>query len=241
MSLNKHSEAMGFGRLFAALASPLAVRTLVAVSTLGIACMSGSAQSLTLDDFTTGQYVVTINNVNTKDLHYAPLPPGSPLGAARGTLFEAGINPYKQPSRFQTEKLTGLPTPGICIVDVGFGVDAYLDMGYGFTLQGQQAPLNLDLGTYSALQLNFAGISTSGYLLLDITLFPASGSYYNFEVLLPPSAVPYVETIPISSFADFNGVHLTQSIASNISSIDIQLESDYSGASFGLTSIGAVK
>src|ERR1035438_9155541 len=84
MSLNKRSKAIGFGRLFAALASPLAVRTLVAVSTLGIACMSGSAQSLTLDDFTTGQYVVTINNVNTKDLHYAPLPPGSPLGGDQG-------------------------------------------------------------------------------------------------------------------------------------------------------------
>ena len=49
--------------------------------------VQASAQTLTLDDFTSGAYVKHLNTGPQQDQHYAKLAPGSPLGAARQTNF----------------------------------------------------------------------------------------------------------------------------------------------------------
>ena len=145
--------------------------------------VQASAQTLTLDDFTTGAYVKRINNPNVHDTHYAAMPPNSPLGQARQTVFEAGPNPDGQWSTIDVGK-------GRLVVDAGFGCASYISTGYGFTLAGGEAPLKLNLDGYSGFQLSFQGLATSEELNVVITVWPQSGVVYNFEVVLPsPKAI----------------------------------------------------
>jgi hypothetical protein len=71
-----------------------ATRVLRASATLTLIVLAllanrASAQ-LTLGNFTSGQYVKHLNIANTYDVHYAALPPNSPLGAGVGiTAFQA--------------------------------------------------------------------------------------------------------------------------------------------------------
>jgi hypothetical protein len=100
-----------------------------------------SAQTLTLDDFTTGAYVKRIKNPNVHDLHLAALPAKSPLGQARQTYFGAAPNPDGQWSTLDVGS-------GRLVVDSGFGCGANLELGYGYTLAGAEAPLTLNLDGY---------------------------------------------------------------------------------------------
>jgi hypothetical protein len=201
---------------------------------VGIACMNGFAASpLTLDDFKSGDYVISLNNVNAVDLHYAQLAPGSLLGAARYTAFTAAPNPWAQKSTLDIGK-------GICVVDSGFGVVGAVQIIYGATVSGKQAPLGLNLGGYSAFRLNFAGIATSQSLLVVITVWPHSGGYFDLVVVLPPSGNPFPLDFPFASFKKGGvGGGLTQSDVGNIDYIDVQAQGG-GFASFGITSFEAV-
>ena len=67
---------------------------IVTLSILGIACMNGFAASpLTLDDFTSGTYMLTVQNAQAQEPNYAVSAPGSLLGPARYTVFGLGANP----------------------------------------------------------------------------------------------------------------------------------------------------
>jgi hypothetical protein len=192
-----------------------------------------SAQTLTLDDYTSGAYVKRIVNPHVHDLHYAALPPNSPLGAARQTFFEAGSNPDGQWSTLDVDK-------GHLVVDAGFACASYISTGYGFTLAGAEAPLGLNLDGYSGFQLNFQGLATSEELIVVITVWPQSGGYYNFEVVLPsPNPNAFSLPFPFSGFVKAGGGGgLTQADVSNINFIVVQAEGP--SASFGITSFQAV-
>jgi len=185
----------------------------------------------TLDNFTSGPYVKSLNSAsNVQDIHFAPLPSGSPLGAARGTAFLLGGDPYAQPSTLSIGK-------GICLVDTGFGDANQLQVEYGYTLAGLQAPLGLNLAGYAGFQLNFAGgLSSSQSLIVVITVWPQSGGYYNLEMVLPPNGNAFSVDFP---FSGFSGGGLTQSQVSNIQTILIQAQGG-GFASFGITSFQAV-
>ena len=189
------------------------------------------AQTLVLYDFTSGAYVKHLNTGPQQDQHYAKLPPGSLLGAARQTNFSIGPNYYKQGATLSIGK-------GIWILDAGFGTVAASDITYGVTLTGAQAPLGLDLSGYSGFQLNFAGIASSEDLGVIIVVFPHNGDNCAYEVVLPTYANPISINFPFSGFNKSGG--LTQADASDIDYIVVEA---YGGgyASFGITSFQAVK
>jgi hypothetical protein len=193
--------------------------------------VQASAQ-LILDNFTSGAYVKRINNPQVHDTHYAALPANSPSGQARQTYFGAAPNPDGQWSTLDVGE-------GRLVVDAGFGCNANLQIAYGYTLAGAEAPLGLNLDGYSSFQLNFQGVATSESLLVVITVFPQSGGYLNFEVVLPPNPNAFSLSFPFSGFSGNGGGGLTQADLSNISFINILAEGGGS-ASFGLTSFQAI-
>lgn len=193
--------------------------------------LHASAQ-LTLDNFTSGAYTKRTNNPQAHDTHYAALPANSLLGAARQTYFGAAPNPDGQWSTLDVGH-------GHFVIDSGFGSSASVSIGYGFTLAGVDVPLGLNLDGYSGFQLNFQGIATSESLLVVITVFPQSGGYYNFEVVLPPNGNAFSVSFPFSGFAGGAGGGLTQADVSNISFITVLAEGG-GFASFGLTSFQAI-
>jgi hypothetical protein len=205
------------------------------IATIALGCISvaTSAQTLTLDDYTTGNYVKHITNPHVHDRHYGALPSSSPLGAARETYFVAAPNPDGQSSTLDIGH-------GHFVVDAGFGCVAAVQVGYGFTLSGTEVPLGLNLDGYSAFQLNFQGIATSEALAVVITVWPHSGGYYDFEVVLPPNGNAFPTVFPFSGFTKGGGGGgLTQADVSNIDFIVVQAQGG-GFASFGITSFQAI-
>jgi len=151
-----------------------------------------AATSLTLDNFKSGHYQVSLTS--SQDIHFAPLAPGSPLGPARETVFAIGSSPYGQRSTLDIGK-------GICIVDGGFGVVPGVQIYYGYVNETTPAPLGLDLSAYSGFQLTFAGIATQVVLGVEIAVWTHSGGVYGAQVFLPPTPNVTSVQIPFSSFA----------------------------------------
>jgi len=211
--------------------------TRLALSALAVAALSVTASAqLTLDSFPTGNsgknYVKSITAPSSAS-HYEGLPSGSLLGAARETIFTIGSNPYSQTSTLDVGN-------GILIVDTGFQVPSALTIGYGFSLSGKEVPLGLNLGSYSGLQLNFAGSNSLFDLDVDVTVFPNSGGYYSSVAILTPSYYPYSVALPFTSFTGGDGGNggLTPTEASDISYIIIEFYGGYT-QSYGVTSFQA--
>jgi hypothetical protein len=212
--------------------APRVLRASAALTLIVLALLANraSAQTLTLDDCTSGHYVKRLDTVNAMDIHYAALPPNSPLGAARLTTFQIGSNPYGQWSTLDIGK-------GICIVDGGFGVTPALWIFYGETLSGTNTPLGLNLGGYSGLQLNFAGISTTEALLAIVTVWPHDNLIpHSLELVLSPEVNPISVDFP---FSTFSAGGLSQTDLSDIDYIFIQVQDGVS-ASWGITAFQAV-
>ncbi len=191
--------------------------------------VQASAQ-LTLDNFTSAQYVKHLNIANANDVHYAALPLNGFLGAARQTTFEIGSNLYAQSSTLDIGK-------GICIVDAGFGVTPALWIFYGETLSGTEVPLGLNLAGYSGFRLNFAGISTTEALLAIITVWPHdNGVPHDLELVLSPEVNPISVDFP---FSTFSAGGLSQTDLGDIDYIFIQVQDGVS-ASWGITAFEAV-
>jgi|HubBroStandDraft_3_1064219.scaffolds.fasta_scaffold16872_3 hypothetical protein len=209
------------------------IRSMAALSILGVACMTASAQTLTLDNFKHGSYTKVLTPTQPADVHYEALAANSPLGAARETVFAVGASQYAaQSSTLSIGK-------GICIVDAGFLEDSTLQIVYGVTLSGENAPLGLNLGAYSGLQLNLPAISTDESLYLIIEIDPSSGGYYTSEVEVPSTPNASSISFPYTSFTQGGtGNILTQAEASDIDYIYIQAGAAWS--SFGITSLDAV-
>src|ERR1700679_1112815 len=71
-------------------------RVIAALSILGIACMSASAQ-LTLDDFKSGPYTKSLGSAQPPDIRFTELAPGSLLGSWRETVFAVSALPLSPP------------------------------------------------------------------------------------------------------------------------------------------------
>jgi len=209
------------------------IRSIAALSILGMAWMTASAQ-LTLDNFPNGNsgkdYVKTITTTGTAT-HYEGLPSGSLLGAARETIFTVGTNPYSQTSTIDVGN-------GILIVDTGFQAASALTVGYGFSVHGKEVPLGLDLSSYTGLQLNFAGSSSLFNLDVLVEIWPSSGGYYTSGQILTPSYYPYSVSFPYTSFLDASGAALTPTEAGDINYIIIEFYAGYA-QSYGITSLQA--
>jgi len=201
---------------------------LSAIAAVAVLSVTASAQ-LTLDDFSGKAYVKTLKN-GQSDTHYEALPGGSPLGAARGTYFtQSGT--YAQSSTLDVGN-------GICVVDSGFQNDSGLQISYGTNLKGDDVPMGLNLGAYSGLQLNFAGLVSFEGLIVVVEIYPSSGGYYASELVPQTNGNPFTITFPFTTFTNGNGSTLTQAEASDISYIIIVTEGG-STNSFGIASFQA--
>jgi len=209
---------------------------LSAFAVAAILSVTASAQ-LTLDNFPTGNngknYDKTLNTPQSSATYYEALPEGSPLGAARGTTFIVGPDPYAQSNTIDIGN-------GICIVETAFQASSALEIVYGVNTHGKEVPLGLNLGSYSGLQLNFAGLAAPiTAVTAIIEVWPSSGGYYISDVLLNSSYYPFTATFPFTSFTGSDGQSgLTPAEASDISYIYIEFQAGYT-QSYGITSFQA--
>ena len=211
---------------------------LSAFAVAAILSVTASAQ-LTLDNFPTGNngknYLQPLNTAGSSATYYEPLPSGSSLGEARGTTFIVGPDPYPYA---QSNKLE--IGNGICIVETAFQASSALEIVYGVNTHGKEVPLGLNLGSYSGLQLNFAGLAAPiTAVTAIIEVWPSSGGYYISDVLLNSSYYPFTATFPFTSFTGSDGQSgLTPAEASDISYIYIEFQAGYT-QSYGITSFQA--
>jgi hypothetical protein len=226
MLLNKLSNAIGFEGFFAVQAFALTSRALVVVAALVVAPAIHAASPLTLDNFKSGHYLVSLTNAQAQDIHFAPLAAGGLLGPTRETVFGIGTNPYGQRSSLDIGK-------GIWIVDGGFGVVPGVQIYYGWANATTPAPLGLNLSAYSAFQLTFAGIATEDVLGIDITVWTHSGGVYAANTFLTADVNVLSVDFQFSSF---------QPSALNASDIDFIGIVTWGGGtnSYGITSFQAV-
>jgi hypothetical protein len=192
MLLEELIKAIAFKRPFAGPGLPRLSCALVAVYAFMLPA-SQAATALTLDNFKSGHYVVSLTTAQAQDIHFAPLAAGSPVGPARETVFGIGTNPYGQRSTLDIGK-------GIWIVDGGFGIVPGEQIYYGWADATTPAPLGLDLSAYSAFQLTFAGIATESVLGVDITIWTHSGGVYAAQTFLPPDVNILSVDFQFSSF-----------------------------------------
>jgi len=210
---------------------------LTAIAAVAILSVTASAQLPMLDDFSGKAYVKTLKATQTgqTDAHYEALPHGSPVGAARYTYFQVEEEgTYAQSSTLDIGN-------GVCIVDSGFQNDSALEILYGTNLKGDQVPMELNLSSYSGLQLSFAGIVSTEGLDVNIEIWPSSGGYYVAAQGLPTNGNSFTVDFPFTTFSGAGGT-LTQTEVENISYIIIVTEGEGDADvtdSFGITSFQA--
>jgi len=210
-----------------------AIRVIATLSVLCIGCINGSGQTLTLDDFKSGDYVVSLDKAQAQDIHFAQLPPGSLLGSTRETIFGIGALPLSPSPPLQSNTL-GIST-GYCIVNTGFGVSSGLQIYYGSSPTGS-APLGLDLSGYSAFRLNFGPLTNDETLGVEIAVWLNSGAVYAMQAQLPISPSPFSIDFPFAKFSPIGG--LTQLDVKDIAAIGIVT---WAGtAVYGITSFEAI-
>ena len=192
---------------------------LLAIAVAAILSVAASAQ-LTLDNFPTGNsgknYVKSLTTAQSSATHYEGLPSGSLLGAARETTFAIGPNPYSQTSTIDVGN-------GILIVDTGFQVPSALEIFYGTTTKGVETPLGLNLGAYSGLQLNFAGVISTEGIDVVVEVWPSSGGYYALGQEVATNGSSFTVGFPFTGFTGAGGT-LTQAETTDISYIVIVIE-----------------
>jgi len=189
----------------------------LALSALAVAAILSVAASaqLTLDQFTGTPHVKTLPPSQI-DKHYEPLPQGSLLGAYRYTIFEVQeVGTYGQSSTLDIGN-------GVCIVDSGFQNDSSLQIFYG-TNKKEEVPLGLNLGAYSGLQLNFAGVISAQGIDVVVEIWPSSGGYYALGQEVATNGSSFTVGFPFTGFTGAGGT-LTQAETTDISYIVIVIE-----------------
>jgi hypothetical protein len=172
-----------------------------------------SRAQLTLDDFSSGPYQKTLKSGSDNNFQL-----GAMIGGSRETTFVACspapkcavVNPFGQPSSFQIRSKTRT-TPNVLIFNTGYKSEAFLAVGYGFSL-----PMRLDLSeSYDRIRVTFDGVD--GAVNFNLTVWSNAGSVYsqlgcNFTD--PGSQTSFTVDFPFASFvpgggsegADFSGL-----------------------------------
>lgn len=191
---------------------------------LGFLCFGAAwgegADSLTIDDFTSGFHRVTLR-AHQLERHVQA---GTMLGGFRHTYFRIGQNPYDRPALLEIRQGGLFAESGIRTYDA-------IDITYGVDAAGQAAPMNLDLSAYDRFRLRFA--ASDQQHAIAITVY--SGVGIAAGELQPFHADPDDVEIPFSAFkgVDFTDVdHIAVVI----------VDANPMGSSdFGLTRISAVR
>jgi len=179
------------------------IRSIAALSILGMACMTASAQ-LVIDDFSTGAFSKTL----TQGSGYYPQT-GTMAGGSRVIYLgvcgtPCSTDPFEQPNSFQVRKSTG-GEPSALIFNTGYKSDAQLQVVYG-----EGKPMNLDLSkSYDRIRLYFDGADQ--FINFNLTVYtngPYSSIGCNFNQPTGPGAAFTVD-LPFTNFggsADFSDI-----------------------------------
>jgi len=183
------------------------MRTRIAMTFLWVAAafalpQVARAQSLVVDNFTTGNHEVTLRSgVETH------VQSGSMIGGFRQTHFlvaDGAGNPFNQTGTLD------IRPGGPMVVDMGTRVFHRLEVYYGVGPDGAIAPLNLNLSGFDRFVVNFD--CSDSVLNFNLQIFSDSGATYStLGYNLDPNQDPFSVDFPFASFkgeANFSDVDL---------------------------------
>ncbi|NMO20383.1 hypothetical protein HPC49_41530 [Pyxidicoccus fallax] len=194
----------------------------VGIAAIVLAPTQVLAQSLLVDDFSTGAYQVDAY-AGSPDLHYSS---GTMLGGVRGTYVLAApeLPLHQRPASLS------IPPGGPLILETGFQVNHRLELVYGRDAAGNQAPLNLDTRSYDRIRVWFDGCDVSENF--NIVLFAAGGRHYSLGINTTPEHRPFCIDFPLGKFlipeadrADIDFIALILQTGSAMGATDFALRS----------------
>jgi hypothetical protein len=182
------------------------------------------AQSLLIDDFTTGDYQVDAYP-SAPDSSYQI---GAMLGGIRSTYLSATatLPQHQRPASLS------IPVGGPLIIDTGFQVKHRLELVYGLS------PLNLDTRVYSRLRVWFDGLDKTENF--NIVLWAANGArYYQLGLNLSANENASCVDFPLDNFGKAG---IPEADRADIDSIALILQSGSAmgAADFALRSVSLV-
>jgi hypothetical protein len=198
------------------------------------AASAAHAQTLTIDDFTTGPTSIELNGSHqAKDLFKLTHQEGSGiLGGKRLTsLFMQQVdNLWLQNSNLQVKQATA-NTPAAFVFSEGYGVDSIgsMNWGYGSTPKHQLKP-HVDLTPYDRIRATFQSVNGDvDYIFEAFNADTNNADEWACDV--PPSANPITVDMP---FANGNG----NLDFSNVAALYAEFESiNQGGQDFAITSL----
>lgn len=140
---------------------------------------------LIIDDFTSGLYTTTLTTVGVESTYVGG---ASIRGGARYTNLLNSFDPRHTPVTLDVGSVDRLN------VTTGAKQLVRIEVGYGFTPTGEQAPLGLDLVTAgaSAIRTSFESVNGVYPLNYNVVIFTADGGIASFGANLAPSPDPFV-------------------------------------------------
>jgi hypothetical protein len=150
-----------------------------ALTTLAFVPSQALAQSLLIDDFTTGSYQADAFP-SAPDTHFQS---GAMLGGARGTSLSttSSLPQHQRPASLF------IPQGGPLILETGFQVTHRLELLYGWNSSGTQSPLNLDARGYNRIRVFFDGLDQTENF--NIVFWSAGGARY-YQLGINASGLP---------------------------------------------------
>src|SRR4051795_5660445 len=158
--------------------------------TLTLAVTSATAQTLVLDDFTSGSDDIVTKT--TPSPSCKPLSATTPLGSTRSTTLTVALNPFT----LLAETSIG---NGHLIMDLGLNMYNRIDLVYGLDCpNGDPSPMALDLSAYNRFRINFLGITGNSALNFNIVVYQHDGQIYSAGQNFGPQTGPFSVDFPFS-------------------------------------------
>jgi hypothetical protein len=158
-----------------------------------------------VDDFTTGPYTSTLTTENAEDLRYQG--GTSILGGARNTKMINSLAPQGTPMTLDVGTTNHLN------LTIGARQVVRFELSYGYTPEGAQAPLGLDITDRQAFIVNFQAVDTDPPYVGTPAGSPPSWaiqvhsghSYSQAGGPIEGGPGPFAMEVPLAAFTHFDG------------------------------------
>jgi hypothetical protein len=165
---------------------------------LAVADASCSSSSLVIDDYSSGQYRVTLRPAGRLVMAVRR---GSMIGGSRLTIFSSAANRFNQRATLDI----GPGDSSALVIDTGIHVSHRLEMYYGFDLRRGQViptPLNLDLSCFSKFRVHFNANDQGINVTMQVTAGNNPGNRAQHALNIPghTDGAPFVVDFPFSDF-----------------------------------------
>jgi hypothetical protein len=210
--------------------SKLLAALFAAITTLALAPGQANAQSLLIDDFTTGSYQADAYP-SAPDSHFQS---GVMLGGTRGTYLSttSALPQHQRPASLS------IPQGGPLILETGFQVTHRLELLYGWNSSGTGSPLNLDARGYNRIRVSFDGLDQTENF--NIVLWSADGArYYQLGINVPGLARSFCVDFPFDNFGS-GGLPETDRADIDFMAFIFQTGSAMGGTDFAIRSVSLI-